>query len=223
MKKVIAIVLALATVLSFSACGLFNIDIGTESLEISQEQSAKKLNDLAKSTGYEISFKANKGEKGSEDQIITVGKKDNILWLVQNDSEDAIVFEEGKYHTYEKVDGEWQYNDSYEGDEANASDFTIAYTPWLYYGNAFDGSLKKLDTAKIAGRDCQIYTISVGIFSFKTEYKVYIDKEYGITMKLELNVSAGAEGSTSLSYEVTKFDTNVSAPVLPAPEKTDVE
>ena len=86
-------------------------------------------------------------------------------------------------------------------------------SPYLYWANGYDGSLKKGADAKVAGRNCYTYELdlSAGASAYaqmegikNLKYKVYVDKDLGITMKVE--AAATVDGnSSSFTFEVTFF------------------
>ena len=102
-------------------------------------------------------------------------------------------------------------------------------TSWFYWGNTYDGQLKKGKDTTIAGRKCYTYDYSAnaelqayaallgGDASVSVKYEIAVDKELGITMKVAVSGSS-SEGSGSFNYEVTEFKTGnaVEVPNLPA-------
>ena len=204
---------------------------GKESLPISQEESSQKMETLAASEGYYIRFKYSSEENGvkEDDSFFYYGEKGNTLWCGTDDDDGiAVVKEENSYHAYSLEDGAYVFEYTYTEEQIGDFEFAYAfvYSSWLYYGNAYDGSLTKGADTKVAGRDCYTYTFSMSEFgsvaSFikgaSLKYEIAVDKELGITMKLSLTGKADGE-SGSFSYEVLEFKTgsSVTVPTLPAP------
>ena len=204
---------------------------GEESLPISEEQSQQKMQQLAQSDGYYLEFKyssSSDGEAAEEDHFY-YGVKGDVVWMGQDEDGLALKKDGNQYHYYSFEDGTYSYVHSVTNEQAEGLDaaYMNIYTMWLYYGNAFDGQLTKGADTKVAGRSCNTYTFSysnlgnlssmmgAGVASLK--YEIAVDKELGITMKVEMEASA--EGETAqFSYEVIEFKTGsaVEVPSLPA-------
>lgn len=207
----------------------------SEKLEISQTESEKKIEKLEEN-GYEISFRYSTEDDGEEDSgIMTIGVASNTMWFVQ-DNEGSVIVEDGnQIHIYSYSEGEYtfEYTLTSESEESLFETYKSLSNPWLYWANNYDGSLKKGTDASVAGRSCYTYNLDLGavggayaglsgISSYK--YKIYVDKELGITMKVEASATVEGEHS-SFSYEVTSFKTGsqVKAPTLPEPRPVDGE
>ncbi len=240
MKKLSAFILAIALVLVLSmlltGCGLAHIgdkiEGGDDSLPIGMEESQRKVSDLGTRTGYQITFSFDDGEDSSG--TYTVGKKGDKIWCLEEDeygfSGYGMVKDGTQYHYYNvEEDGEFTYSatiqdsDSYYGSYA----FEASTYYWMYYGHSFDGSLTKLGSTTVAGRAATEYEFNMGAMlgfigslsglkDFK--YKVAVDNELGITLKLEAEIKT-TEEKESMSYTVTSFKTgnNVTVPNFPAP------
>ena len=229
MKKLLLVTVIfamVASVLSLGACGLFG---GGDSIEISKSESLRKMEELGKTEGYEIdlSFRDSEGTSGN----FTVGCKDDSVWGYNNEGEGfALKHSERIFLAYTYENGSFSFDSSITEAEVEnyKQKYTSIYEIWLYYGNEFNGLLKKGANAAVAGRNCYTYTFKMGdlgvignlvgkyISDVDFEYRICVDIELGITMKLE--IAAQAEGeSNSISCEITAFRTGsaVNVPLLP--------
>lgn len=239
MKKVLGFIVLVLSLVLFTGCDILNTgdnseDDANESLEINQEESTEKMAKLGKEDGYFVSFEYETNDNGEIDKgSMSWGIKDNVQWYIEGDGGALIKVEGETIHFYTYSDGNWEYNYS-EDDEELAKTYlqaySTAYLQWLYYANGFDGSLKKGEDTTVSGRSCYTYTFDMGglgnlggivaglVKGLKLEYKVAVDKEYGITMKLEFMGEAEGESAT-FSYVVKEFKTgnDVVIPTLPEP------
>lgn len=235
MKKLLsaAIVAILSlSVLAIAACDLPGMNKeGNESVEISMEQSKLKMETLGKTEGYEltISFTTSEGDSGN----LTIGAKGEVIWGSDDEGNGfAVKQADSGIYTYVYENGEYTFNEklSEEEEKQYIENYTKAYSEWLYYANEFNGMLKKGSDVTVAGRTCHSYTFNMGDLGVlgnivkdlapdvNVDYKVCVDVELGITMKLD--VVAAAEGETNaLSCEIISFKTGnaVTAPSLPEP------
>ena len=202
-------------------------DEANDSVEITQEESQAKLEKMEED-GYLLTFHYSDDEEDSG--TFTIGAKGNVVWIITEEDGVALVEDSEKvhYYSYTKDEGykfEATVTKDQEGSLVNS--YKLAYTGWLYWANSYNGSLKKGADAKVAGRSCYTYDLDLagiggiigtlaGVTSLK--YKVYVDKELGLTLKVEFAATADGE-SSSFSYEVTEFKTGsaVSVPTLPEP------
>ena len=128
-----------------------------------------------------------------------------------------------------KVDGGYDYYQGYEEkgtytyvqtDTSGRTDDYIenwktAYKNWVFWANAYDGNFKKGNDAKVAGRACYTYDLKINHALSDAQYRVWVDKEIGITLKLEASGSSD-EGYQKVSYEMKEiaFGSNVRMPEL---------
>lgn len=232
MKKLLVFLLAVLTALALVSCGGLTDKIsgGDDSLEISEDDADAKMEQLASTDGYEITFDYTQdGSTGS----YTVGKKGDLTWVLTTDSDNdvsgmAMKAEGDSTHGFTYDDGEWIYDVTYTGDDASYAFYAyeLAYTYWFHYGNLYDGMLTKGSDTTVAGRKCYTYTFNLGLglgaYSKlagidQYEYTIAVDKELGITLSLDWSVKAEGE-TAALKYEVTSFKTgnDVVLPSLPA-------
>lgn len=239
LSLIIVCLLLIVTMLATTSCGLGSIgNRGSNSgdkLEISQEESKAKLQELGEKEGYEIkmTFVDEDGTTGG----YTIGVKDNVFWTIQENGDGAYegcaMVEESakKYHVYDYQDDAFVFTQTYE-EEQDADYFRqiyeIAYSAWLYYGSYLTAALTKGADATVSGRSCYTYTFDfgssilgglskiAGVSDFG--YTVYIDKEYGFTAKLVFGGTVDGE-SGGMSMEITSFKTgnSVVVPTLPDP------
>ena len=204
-------------------------DPASDKLEISQEQSEEKFEEIA-GNGYELTFiYASSGDGEESSGTMTLGAKGNVVWTLSDGSGMALVEEEAFVHMYSYEEGEYTfvYSLPKEGSESLLESYRSTSVPYLYWANGYEGSLKKGSDAKVAGRNCYTYDLDLGIALGAyaqaegledLKYKVYVDKELGITMKVEATATVEGE-SSSFSFEVTSFKVGgeVTAPRLPEP------
>ena len=233
MKKILSFLLVSLFALVLVGCDpISNVvnggdDEANDSLEITQEESQAKLEKM-EDDGYLLTFHYSDDEEDSG--TFTIGAKGNVVWIITEEDGVALVEDSEKvhYYSYTKDEGykfEATVTKDQEGSLVNS--YKLVYTGWLYWANSYNGSLKKGADAKVAGRSCYTYDLDLGglggiigslagVTSLK--YKVYVDKELGITLKVEFAATADGE-SSSFSYEVTEFKTGsaVSVPTLPEP------
>lgn len=202
---------------------------GEEYLDIDKDESVTKMNDLAQTKGYQIAYNfTENGESGN----FEIGYKGDSTWMISNnDYTSGIAIkmaDDNTYYYYDYEDGKFVYDGTYTGSDygSNFRYLQSSYIYWLYYGNSFDGMLSKGADTTIAGRSCYTYKYNPGlnglagkiIGGYSMEYKIAVDKELGITMKVEIDVESGGE-SASMSFVVTSFKTGdaVVVPELKTP------
>ncbi|MBO4623667.1 MAG: hypothetical protein J5691_07310 [Bacilli bacterium] len=232
MKKILSFLLLCLFALALVGCDSINNainggdDEANDSLEMTQEQSQEKLEKM-ESDGYLITFhySDDEGDSGT----FTIGAKGNVVWMLTDGEGAALLEEEASvhYYSYNNEDG-YKYESTVQKEQGESyiSSYKIASTSWLYWANAYNGQFKKGADAKVAGRNCYTYDLNLGLGGAIGKlaglsdfgYKVYVDKETGITMKVEFKATVDGE-SSSFNYEVTEFKTGsaVVAPTLPEP------
>ena len=76
---------------------------------------------------------------------------------------------------------------------------------WLFsYDKYKDESMRKTGTETIAGRKTTVYSFDQNTMLGNYSYKLWIDNEYGVTLKMASEASYAGE-SAKVSYEVTEF------------------
>ena len=238
MTKLIKLGTTILATFALVACGESGGGQGNEHLEINQAQAEQKMEELAAGDGYYLKFTYSTQSDGEATSSGTMyyGYKGDIFWMGSEDFDIAIKESETKYDYYSKEEGVWKYTSSMTKEQAEQYGLEKTYkqlaTSWFFWGNTYDGQLKKGKDVTVAGRKCHTYTYEYsssadaqvaailaqqGITSASIKYEIAVDKELGITMKV--SVSGGTnESSGSLSYEVTEFKTGsaVEVPDLPA-------
>lgn len=230
LQKCLLCCLPVLTAVSMVGCGLVSIDVGEESIAVSQEESQRKMASLGETKGYEITLKlltettGTDEDDSSEASEVVFGMKGNTKWMLDEEGYGvAFVLEGSTYHYYENEDEGWSYVTSFEqNDDYNFAYLATSYEAYLLSGYAYDGMLNKGGQKTIAGRACTVYDYSINIFGNKIAYKIYADNELGITLKMDFGAS-NSEASAKISFEATSFktDRDVVAPTLPAPELND--
>ena len=246
MKKIFGFILLLILVLSLAGCDMLSGSDGdgdgdggngssgsgdntpNASVEVSKDESERKFAALAEN-GYSISCRFSSDEENGE---FTLGFKDNVAWIISDDSGVAIVEDGANAHYYTYYDGEYEFAGTVPV-ETGTSLFEAMKTgianTWLYWANTYNGSLKKGADTTVAGRSCFTYSLDMSALvgaaaGVGIKYKIAVDKELGITMKIELE--ATADGVTeSFNFEVTslKLGGSVVIPQLPEPTEEPVD
>ena len=231
----------LATLALVACGGSSGGEAGKESLPINKEQSEEKVQQLADGDGYFVKFKyssSDNGEQG-EENVMSYGIKGDVFWVIMDDGGMAIKQDETNYYYYSMSDGEFEYESSLSKEQADQMgvSYQAIYSNWLYFGNTYDGQLTKGKDTTVAGRSCYTYTFNYssidlgayasmveGLADLKVEYMIAVDKELGLTMKLEIAGQADGE-SGSFSFEVLEFKTGsaIQVPNLPAPVQQNAD
>lgn len=206
-----------------------------DKLEMTQQESEEKFQEIA-GNGYEVTFVyTSKDDEGEESGTMTMGSKGTVVWFLTDGDGMALVEEEAQFHLYSCEEGEYSFEYSLpkEGSEELLEAYQSIASPYLYWANNYDGSLKKGADATVAGRSCYTYELDysamIGAYAqmegiSNLKYRIYVDKTLGITMKVE--ASATSDGVTAnFSYEVTSFKqgSDVTAPRLPEPTPVEEE
>ena len=236
MTKLLKIGTAILATFALVACGESEGGAGDESLPITREQSEQKMEQLAETSGYYVKFKYASSSNGESEvyEHLYYGYKDGVVWAGDDESGMAIKEDESSLHYYTYHDGAYEFSASISKSEMEGYEqsYKLVYSTWLYWGNQYDGQLKKGKDEKVAGKSCYTYTYDFSALSAygayaaalgnaadaKVTYKIWIEKEYGITMKVHVEGEADGE-SGSFDFEVEEFKTGsqVTVPTLPAP------
>lgn len=243
MKKLLAIILCLAMVLSvlcFTSCGAKKPPVkdtekvqDSESVEdteknndgenaetgldSTQDEASAALKEFGKTKGYEITMKI-KDAYGEEYEYVS-GKKGDITWQMTGE-EEGVAFAEndGGLTTYDYTADGWTLSMNMPGGdyETFASIYMYATNMYLFYANGYNDGLQKIGEGKIAGRDCTKYKYSASSFATDVELVSYVDKELGITLKWGYDMKV-EDDQGSISMEVISFKTgnDVKVPELP--------
>lgn len=234
MTKLLKIATTILATFALVACGESEGGSGKDSLPISREQSEQKMEQLAETDGYYVKFKYSSSSNGEQEdyQHLYFGYKGGVVWAGDDEGGMALKEDEANVHYYSYSEGAYEYvasisKSEMEGYEAS---YKLVYSTWLYWGNTYDGQLKKGKDDTVAGRSCYTYTFNYSAVSelgayaallgnasdAKVTYKIWVEKEYGVTMKIHLEGESDGESGT-FDFEVTEFKTGsqVTVPTLP--------
>ncbi|MCR5153967.1 MAG: hypothetical protein K6B75_03875 [Lachnospiraceae bacterium] len=178
-------------------------EVPDNKLTITQDESEKKIDDLSKTDGFEVSFVNTAGDVKT---TCTFGSKDGVSWGVMDGAGYALKKDGDSYiyYNYTEDDG---YTAVYKLSEESAIsmaymyEYSISY--WLYFGNLYDGLLKKEGEKTVAGRKCSYYSVDFGIDAGYT-LNLCVDNEYGFTTLIEGKAKLEDEVK-NIKYEVTSF------------------
>lgn len=239
MKKFIATLVTVFLVFSMIGCSNIDPDVLDAAKEmaedylsnqgngeyITRDESEDILGKLASLKGYEIRFRYFAEDGQSEEaEGATIGQTRTAWWYVDDSGEGCAYYnKDGAYHVYDYSNGDWTYTSSFSGSAFDNTGKAMqqASTAYLYLANSYMGLAKKTGSAKVADRDCDIYTYDLSELGVGSKYELYVDKEYGITMKMVISASSGST-SASASYEVLSFTTGVKNPELPDPDSLNI-
>lgn len=214
-RKVLLITLSLVMFTCLNACGLDDGEV--EKLDNNSKQVQEKLVALANDKGYEITYRYDATDV--EQSTSTIGANGAYSWFYHGNKESGIAFEKYNgltlYYTLEN--GNWVYRYAFEYDKNSSlysMDLTDEFSMFLQAYD-FSDSLKKAKSAKIAGRDCDVYTFNLsskgqiigGLVGVDAKWSYYIDKETGICLKFEVSGNDG-ETTNEATFEVTEFKTS---------------
>lgn len=210
--------------LSLTGCGGNSSSGGNhqqegDRLPYTQQQAKAKLESLGDSEGLELSFYG--AADGEETETVTFGMKYDYAWYYDSDSR-VILMNNGNFLAIYTYDFETEgYGDPVVIQDETAvqiyNNYIDGYTALLYSGFMYDGlpGMEQGKETTYIGRDVYEYRYNFSGYGVNVGYKLYIDKQTGIT--LYLNVYGEAEGeSGSASIVVTSFKTgdDVSAPIV---------
>ncbi len=222
MKKLFTLILAAFMMLSLIACDtgdLMGSRDGEEvALNYDYEKMEENLTKLKEDKGLLIEMTVVSSETGEKSESATITYAENADAFYYNGDGTEIMFDfsdKSKCVTYEKQeDGTWTKYDTVYADsgitreqmEASAELYTVALTGYLGNYAQFAGQTMQVTSDKVAGRDCDKFTYSMMIMGYGVEYNFSVDKETGMCLKWEMSAAAGMEGSASVEYTCTKFE-----------------
>ena len=223
MKKIFAL-LPLIAAFGLAGCGEEKEGQNSDgtNLELTREQVKEKVNELATTEGYEISFTYTDDE---EAQSLTIGQKDGYFWAFASATDKTLykVNTDNSIQTYEydEESGLFRKGELIPSEYGiDIATMTQGYGSYLYTANAFDGleGFHKVKDLTFVGRSATEYKYSAAYAGNYVEARVIIDKETGVTLLWEVQGGA-ATGETGYGkYEVTSFKTGaqVSIPAIQA-------
>lgn len=221
--KILTKLMILTAALSLTGCSLLenilkkaenaaenNANDYNGTLRMSREESEAKLDAAAKS-GYYVSFEYDySGDSGADRGSFDIGNKGDTFWINvenTNQSETGYAFvtvNAGiEMYQYDLDAGGYVYmgTDTSGQNTQTLENLKQGYKGWIYWANTYDGQLKKGNDEMVIGRSCYTYTIR-GLQ--KAEYKVWVDKEFGITLKLDFDATIDGQ-HTWARYQMNEF------------------
>lgn len=226
MKKLLPLLLAAFMILSLTSCDLSGLEnlMGSDDgerveLNYDYEQMQANLADIRQQQGLLIEMTVVAMETGEmpESERIAYAQTANSFYYCGDGTEIMFDFsDQSKCVTYEKQeDGTWiKYDTVYEESgltrehmEQAASLYTTALTGYLGNYAQFAGQMMKVTEETVAGRECDKFTYSLMLLGYGVEYVFCVDRETGMCLKWEMSAAAGMEGSASVEYTCTAFET----------------
>ncbi len=218
MKKILSIILVAVMLLSLGSCGFVSMKGEEVVLEYDVEQMEANLNQLKKVDGLLVELFVTSYESGNkpvtervayaetEDQFYYSGDGIETYYDFSDDTK-TVIFDRND-------DGVWVRTEiiyaetgmTREQMETNCQ--LQASTIFGYLGNyqQFNGQKVKKTTTTVAGRTCDEFNITAGLFGYGFNYVFAIDVETGMCLKWQLNATAGMEGSASVSFNCNRFE-----------------
>jgi len=194
---------------------------GSEDIElpITVEQAKNKFFDLAKSKGFEISFKA------SDDEV-TLGYKNDILWA----KEDTAFKKDGtkiEFYDYDEEAKVYEFTYSLEEDELFSLDEQLVELTGAFYigyeivNNPDVGYLSKAKSVTFLNRPATEYTYSYRDLEGLADVTLIFDNETGITLKLSASGMDATGATIDETFEITSFLTGDRV-ITPTLHKTEI-
>ena len=208
MKK--ALVLAIFATLSLTACG--GQKESTRGLPMTRKEGARRLRQTGETDGFKIEFSYQNGEEAAQ---VEASMKGNISWYTKGAEGIALEKAEKYYHVFLSDGKGYDYAVSYKQDVFESF---FASGSALYLAHQLDDvKFTKGEAATILERECTYYTFSYDAGAGAMDYKVAIDNEFGITLKIECD-NQGA----LLKFDATKFQIGGDIEVPELPEVEDI-
>ena len=221
MKKILTLILVGMMMLSLCSCDLLNIvQMKGEEVEINYDTAKmeEKRNEIKQDglyvelliTSYESGDKpetARMGYAETEDMFYFIGEGMETYYDFSDDTK-TVMFDKNEEGVW--VRSEIVYEETgMTREQMEATCELQASTLFSYLGSyeQFNGQKLKMTTTTIAGRECDEFNISAGLFGYGMSYVFAVDPETGMCLKWSVSMSAGAEGSASVSFTCNKFET----------------
>lgn len=233
-------ILSLSVVVSLSSCGLSDLqdminqdqeddysdDTGdsedSDDSESEMELAQKKINELGKKSGYEITMTVT--ERGEQPNILTSGVKGNVYWCYTSyyghdiEGKATVKKDEHTASMYEYEDEQWSFNSCVVDEKVDTLCNVASYmfNMYLFMDSPCNNPEYKKGTETVAGRSCDKYSCVKNSFGVSASYTASFDKETGCVMKWSYIYTVSGE-TMSTTMEVTSFKTGnqVVAPSLP--------
>ncbi len=220
LKKILVLMLALAMVLSFAACGKDGDD--TNNPTATPRPTAKTYTvdiTVAQLNNYYVAYKL---EKGTTDMELD----ENGNYVEKTEAKDYI---EVGYENQVLVSSDGGVNFSVAAQPCFNSTADIGSSPMSVFNvhlNYEDGQLEKKGTETVAGRECTIYSFKNG----PMEINMYVDETFGSTGICLKYVAKGPLAPQTIEVTELKFGAIDSEPgyefttfmsKVPTPEPTE--
>ena len=189
-----------------------------------------QIDSLSKLTGYEIELKVkgeytNQAEQQAGYALLTLGKKDNALWVKTTEGGAALLKDNGNTHIFStNENNEFEYQLTTNSLEVSGVTFDSlfeVFNSYLLTFNEYKKDSVKLESTTVAGRKCTHYQLDNSVSIITLIYDFYVDDELGITLKFDVTGNYdGQEGNAS--FEVTTFNFNPTMPSLHLPEELNL-
>ena len=245
-KKIInwavALILAVGAVFSLSACVRF--DTGTEEIKYDYHETEIRQNiqNVADNGGVRIVLKiAKTTQVGEEIEIVpdeyyyleycATGKLYRYL-----DDEYEYIYDmrsDLAYDIYYRpLGGEWKRETNVYSDvtttaekikeELNAT--TKDFFDAIFQHLEFEGDKMKKAETTVLGRACDRYYMNIKVLGVGINYNIAVDKETGVCMKMQCDVSAFKESESVSVFECSVFESThaVEVPTTFTPADGDV-
>ncbi len=221
MKKLLGMMTLMLTLLiSLTSCFGFGFGQGEGvMLEYDAAQIQANIDKMKNEDGILIELTVTSLETGkmAESEKMTYAETENYFYYHAGEQEFYMDFsDETKAVTYTKnSEGVWEKHDTVYADtglsraDLEAQNDLYASTFLGYLGNysQFAGQSMQMTSETVAGRECDKFSLSIGAFGYGINYSFSIDKETGICLKWQYGASAGMEGSASVNFTCTRFET----------------
>ncbi len=221
MKKLFALILSVIMMLSLVSCDLATLLGGGEgvTMDYDYEKMEETLNKMKNEDGLYIEMSTVNiatGETPTAEKLVYAETPDAFYYCGDGTEIMVDFSDDTKAITYTKQeDGKWLMTETVyeeagitrEQMEASCALYTVSLFGYLGNYKQFEGMPMKKSSEEIAGRECDKFTASVGLFGYGIEYTFCIDIETGMCLSWKLGASAGAEGSGSTEFTCKKFET----------------
>lgn len=222
MKRLFALLLAAIMLFSLTSCDLESILTGGNegvTMDYDYEKMEENLKKMREEDGIYIEMSIvniETGETPTAEKIIYAETPTAFFYCGDGDELIVDFSDDTKAVTYTKQeDGKWLMTETVyeeagitrEQMEESCSYYTIALFGYLGNYKMFEGAPMKKTSEKVAGRECDQFSYSIGLFGYGMEYTFCIDIETGMCLSWKLGASAGAEGSGSTEFTCKKFET----------------
>ena len=210
MKKILALALVLAMVLTLSSCGIIGelsklasdlegLENG-EPIKYNQEYIDANLGD-----NYRIAYKITTFSTDGDNSTATwetIRTADGFL-VIADDNEGLLYIKNGdNYDVYAKNEEDnFIFSGISHPKETAESSLGMAY--FMSY-NSYATGMRDAGTETIAGRKCDKFEYSIGAFGVGVSWSYSIDQETGVCLKQHWGGSAGGNAG-SVAFECTKF------------------